>query len=200
VLPIPPVTTSIRTRIKDLSERDVTVLKVVGRHLGSLASLDLAERIRPGETHDRHDWADRKRRLIPECSSRRAGSITKASNEAYALARRNQWRNLTDTGRAIRIIENKVKKPTRDVPGVEKRKAGYADRKERHRKRHRADRLRSSKVRISSEIESGMVRLVCGERASSEAGGTCRRRDPRKRSGARDGRQRETPLHREARG
>ena len=90
VLPIPPATTSIRTRIKDLSERDVTVLKVVGRHLGSLASLDLAERIRPGDAHDRHGWADRKRRLTPECSSRWAGSITKASNEAYALARRNR--------------------------------------------------------------------------------------------------------------
>jgi hypothetical protein len=40
VLPIPPVTASIRTRIKELSEHDETVLKVVGRHLGSLASLE----------------------------------------------------------------------------------------------------------------------------------------------------------------
>jgi hypothetical protein len=40
VLPIPPVTASIRTRINRLSEHDVTVLKVVGRHLGSLASLE----------------------------------------------------------------------------------------------------------------------------------------------------------------
>jgi hypothetical protein len=119
VLPIPPVTASIRTRINRLSEHDETVLKVVGRHLGSLASLDLAERIRPGDAHDRHGWADRKRRLTPECSSRWAGSITKASNEAYALARRNQWRTLTDTRRAIRVIEKKAHKPTRDVLGVE---------------------------------------------------------------------------------
>jgi hypothetical protein len=40
VLPISPAKTSIRTRIKELSEHDVTVLNVVGRHLGSLASLE----------------------------------------------------------------------------------------------------------------------------------------------------------------
>ena len=142
MLPIPPATTSIRTRIKRLSERDLTVLEAVGEHLGSLASMDLAERIRLGDAHDRHDGADRKRRLTPECSSRWAGSITKASNEAYALARRNRWRTLGDTRRAIRAIEKKAHKPTRDVLSVERRKAGYADRGERHHKKRRAEKLR----------------------------------------------------------
>ena len=67
-----------------------------------------------------------------------------------------------DTRRAVRAIEKKAHKPTRDVLGVGKRKAGYADRGERHHKLRRAEKLRARHVRIASEIESGTVRLVRG--------------------------------------
>ncbi|MEV1246079.1 IS200/IS605 family accessory protein TnpB-related protein, partial [Nonomuraea sp. NPDC049750] len=70
-----------------MTAQDEQVLRRVGAHLGVLASRDLAVRCRTGLEHSAQAWADRKRELTSESSSRWAGAITKASHDQWALAR-----------------------------------------------------------------------------------------------------------------
>ncbi|MEV1243794.1 IS200/IS605 family accessory protein TnpB-related protein, partial [Nonomuraea sp. NPDC049750] len=82
-----PSGVAVRDRLKGLTARDEQVLRRVGAHLGVLASRDLAVRCRAGLGHSAQAWADRKRELTSESSSRWAGAITKASHDQWALAR-----------------------------------------------------------------------------------------------------------------
>src|SRR5262245_43514608 len=70
-----PSGVAIRTRLKHLSADDEQVLRLVGAHLGSLASKDLKRRCANGLEHSTHTWAERKQALTEESSSRWAGSI-----------------------------------------------------------------------------------------------------------------------------
>jgi hypothetical protein len=70
--------------LKALREADANVLRLVGSHLGRLASADLAQRVRDGLRHDKESWANRKRALTVVSSARWAGSITKASHDQWA--------------------------------------------------------------------------------------------------------------------
>ncbi|MET8209544.1 IS200/IS605 family accessory protein TnpB-related protein, partial [Streptomyces sp. NPDC005373] len=83
-----PSGVAVRTRLKGLSAPDAEVLGVVGRHLGALAGRDLKVRSRAGLGHDAGQWAVRKRDLSALSSARWAGSVTKASHDQWALARR----------------------------------------------------------------------------------------------------------------
>src|SRR5256885_1845193 len=85
-----PSGVAIRARLKGLSADDEMVLRAVGAHLGALASRDLKARCVDGLGHDSDTWAARKRGLTSVSSSRWAGSITKATHDQWALARRNQ--------------------------------------------------------------------------------------------------------------
>jgi hypothetical protein len=51
----------------------------------------------------------RKQQLTSECSSRFARWVTKSSNDAYKLARRNQRRALADKEKAARVVAEKLK-------------------------------------------------------------------------------------------
>src|SRR3990170_4960070 len=84
-----PAGVAIRDRLR-VSETDAAVLAEVGMLLGSLAAGDLAERSRQGLAHDAAGWAVRKRELTGKSSARWAGSITKATHDQWALARRGQ--------------------------------------------------------------------------------------------------------------
>lgn len=85
-----PSGVAIRDRLKHLTVADEKVLRLVGDHLGSLAGKDLKARCAAGTDHDSDQWAQRKRALTADSSSRWAGSITKATHDQWALARRNQ--------------------------------------------------------------------------------------------------------------
>ncbi|MEU6578604.1 IS200/IS605 family accessory protein TnpB-related protein, partial [Streptomyces sp. NPDC046805] len=85
-----PAGVAVRDRLKCLSPGDEKVLRLVGEHLGSLASRDLKTRCAAGLDHDGDAWAERKRALTARSSSRWAGSITKATHDQWALARRAQ--------------------------------------------------------------------------------------------------------------
>jgi hypothetical protein len=78
---------AVRDRLR-VSQDDEMVLRAVGMFLASLASRDLKARCAAGLGHDKDAWAARKRELTAVSSSRWAGSITKAGNEQWALARR----------------------------------------------------------------------------------------------------------------
>jgi hypothetical protein len=71
-----PSGVAVRDRLRDLSSEDEQVLRLVGAHLGSLASRDLKARCMDGLGHCAESWAARKRGLTAESSSRWAGSIT----------------------------------------------------------------------------------------------------------------------------
>ncbi|MFD7507393.1 IS200/IS605 family accessory protein TnpB-related protein [Streptomyces sp. NPDC059850] len=85
-----PAGVAIRAGLKGLTDQDGQVLRVVGDLLGSLASRGLKARCAAGLDHDSDRWAWRKRALTGECSSRWAGSITKATHDQWALARSGQ--------------------------------------------------------------------------------------------------------------
>src|ERR1044072_7677504 len=99
-----PSGVAVRDRLKGLTVEDEHVLRLVGAHLGVLASWDLAVRCRAGLGHSAQAWAERKRELTPESSSRWAGSITKASHDQWALARRCQAAHIRSLKAGIAAI------------------------------------------------------------------------------------------------
>lgn len=84
-----PAGVAVRARLR-VSDADVAVLRKVGVFLGGLAAGDLAVRSRQGLEHDAGSWAVRKRELTGVSSARWAGSVTKATHDQWALARRGQ--------------------------------------------------------------------------------------------------------------
>ncbi|MEO3875962.1 hypothetical protein ABGB18_44920 [Nonomuraea sp. B12E4] len=72
-----PPGVAIRDRLKHLTDGDEKVLRLVGEHLGSLASGDLAARCRDAGDHDNDTWAARKQGLTAASSSRWAGTSPK---------------------------------------------------------------------------------------------------------------------------
>jgi hypothetical protein len=81
-----PAGARVRTRLR-LTALDETVLRAVGRHLGSLAGRDLAARVREGRLDARGkamSRRERKRALTAQSSSRWAGAITRTSEDQWA--------------------------------------------------------------------------------------------------------------------
>ena len=118
-----PTGVAVRTRLKHLTAGDEKVLRLVGDHLGSLASRDLKKRCAAGLDHDSERWAERKRILTRESSSRWAGSITKASHDQWALARRGQLAHLQTLEAGVRTITHRLSLPLGEKGG--KRSSGW---------------------------------------------------------------------------
>jgi hypothetical protein len=101
---------AVRTRLH-LSERDERVVAELGEFLGELASRDLAERILLGAEHTAKDFARRKRELTALSSSRWAGTLTRGSNDQWALARRAQAAHLAELEQAIATVSARLSVP-----------------------------------------------------------------------------------------
>jgi hypothetical protein len=69
-----PSGVAVRDRLKQLTADDEQVLRLVGDHLGSLASRDLKTRCTARLDHDSDAWAERKRVLTGLSSSRWAAT------------------------------------------------------------------------------------------------------------------------------
>src|SRR5262245_392741 len=106
-----PSGVAIRTRLGHLSAEDEEVLRLVGAHLGSLASKGLKRRCADGLEHSAERWAERKRDLTEESSSRWAGSITKATHDQWALARRAQLAHIQSLQAGVRTIAHRLSLP-----------------------------------------------------------------------------------------
>lgn len=156
-----PAGVNIRTRVRNMSLRDETVLRRVAGHLGRLASRDLAVRVRDGLGHDSASWAARKQALTGESSSRWAGTITKASHDQWALARRGQAAHIRSLESGIRTIATRLNKPLEEK-GTGREPGGYRSRKEWHAKKRRmlllADRLDAARA----DHATGHVSVVRG--------------------------------------
>ncbi|RKS08326.1 IS605 OrfB family transposase [Nocardiopsis sp. Huas11] len=156
-----PSGVAVRDRLTHLTPADEQVLRVVGAHLGSLASGDLATRCRQGRDHDADTWAARKRQVSREATSRWAGSITKASHDQWALARRSQLAHLHKLEAGIRMLEHRLSlalgaKGTRHTSG------GYRSRREWHAKARRLATLEGRLAEERADFQAGRVHVVRG--------------------------------------
>jgi hypothetical protein len=130
-----PAGVAVRTRLR-VTDTEADVLARVGVFLGGLAGRDLAQRCRDGLDHDTQKWADRKRSVTGQSSSRWAGAITKASHDQWARSRRAQAAHLASLDAGIAAIGHRLclpvgQKGRRGAPG------GYRSRQEWHAKSRR---------------------------------------------------------------
>jgi len=139
------------------------VLAEVGMFLGSLAAGDLAIRSRQQLTHDAGTWAVRKRELTGSCSARWAESITKATHDQWALARRGQAAHLAWLRGQIASIEARLARP---LGTKADRRAGlprgYGSRAEWHAKSRRLHALKVRLERVEADWAAGRVHVVRG--------------------------------------
>jgi hypothetical protein len=151
----------VRTRIA-VNDTDEVVLEALGAHLGHLASLDLACRVaeraldKAGKARSRRA---RKQELTGLSSSRWAGAITRASEDAYGLAKRNlQAERVSLRARIDRVTARAVLGPG-EANG---RLVGYASASERWQKQRRAQVLRSRLADVEAQLTSGALSICRG--------------------------------------
>ncbi|WSQ15402.1 transposase [Streptomyces sp. NBC_01231] len=131
--------------------------------LGSLAAGDLAVRSRQGLAHDAAGWAVRKRELTGRSSARWAGSITKATHDQWALARRGQAAHMAWLRGQIASVEARLARPL--GAKANKREGlvrGYATRREWHAKSRRLQTLKDRLSVVEADWATGRVRVVRG--------------------------------------
>ncbi|GAA4627934.1 IS200/IS605 family element transposase accessory protein TnpB [Actinoallomurus vinaceus] len=156
-----PSGVAIRDRLKGLTSQDVQVLRVVGDHLGSLASSDLKARCAAALDHDTGQWAERKRALTEVSSSRWAGSITKATHDQWALARRSQLAHIRSLEAGIVTITQRLSLPVGEK-GTKKAPGGYHSAQEWFEKTRRLRLLQDRLEQQRADHEAGRVRVVRG--------------------------------------
>lgn len=156
-----PSGVAVRDRLKGLTVGDEEVLRLVGAHLGSLASRDLKARCRDGLEHSAESWAARKRELTGVSSSRWAGSITKATHDQWALARRAQAAHIQRLEAGVRTIRHRLSLPV-GAKGTRRTPGGYRSRREWHAKARRLRVLEDRLGRARADRDAGRVRVVRG--------------------------------------
>ncbi|GGN84730.1 transposase [Streptomyces albiflavescens] len=152
---------AVRDRLRHLSAGDEEVLRLVGDLLGTLAARDLRVRCAAGLEHDGERWAERKRTLTQDSSSRWAGAITKATHDQWALARRGQLAHIQSLQAGVRTIAHRLSLPVGEK-GSKHAPGGYRTRQEWFAKSRRlhllSDRLRAARA----DREVGVVHVVRG--------------------------------------
>lgn len=156
-----PSGVAVRTRLKELTGADEEVLRLVGAHLGTLAGRDLKARCRDGLGHGTEAWAVRKRELTPQASARWAGSITKATHDQWALARRCARARIQSLEAGIRTLAHRLSLPVGEK-GTRRAPGGYRSRREWHAKARRLRALEDRLARERADWEAGRVRVVRG--------------------------------------
>ncbi|WP_381797711.1 IS200/IS605 family accessory protein TnpB-related protein [Streptomyces niveus] len=158
-----PTGVSVRDRLKGLAPEDEKVLRLVGVHLGSLASRDLKARCADGLEHSAESWASRKRELTAVSSSRWAGSLTKATHDQWALARRGQAACLKSLEAGVRTIAHRLSLPIGEK-GTKRAPGGYRSKSEWFHKTRRLRVLEGRLDRVRADRENGVVHVVRGGR------------------------------------
>ncbi|WP_030872911.1 IS200/IS605 family element transposase accessory protein TnpB [Streptomyces sp. NRRL S-37] len=156
-----PSGVAVRDRLKHLTPQDEKVLRLVGAHLGSLASRDLKARCGDALEHSAGTWAARKRELTAESSSRWAGSITKATHDQWALARRGQTAHLHSLEAGVRTIRHRLSLPVGDK-GTKHTPGGYRSAREWFSKTRRLHVLEDRLDKVRADRENGVVHVVRG--------------------------------------
>jgi hypothetical protein len=159
-----PAGARVRTRLR-VSPEGAAVLRAVGSHLGSLAGRDLAARCAQGRL-DASGRAisrrERKRALTAGSSSRRAGAITRASEDQWQLAERNLVAEQASLRARARRIEARA---AVCAGGKDGRVCGYPAPAERHAKTVRLKALNGRLSKVERRLEAGRVSVTRGGRA-----------------------------------
>jgi IS605 OrfB family transposase len=158
-----PSGVAVRDRLKYLTAEDEEVLRGVGEHLGHLALVDLKARCADGMEHSTDTWAARKQGLTAKSSSRWAGSITKATHDQWALARRCQLAHIQSLEVGVRTLEHRLSQPIGEK-GSKRMPGGYRSRHEWFRKSRRLAILEHRLDVARAEREAGVVHVVRGGR------------------------------------
>ncbi|GAA1020830.1 transposase [Acrocarpospora pleiomorpha] len=159
-----PSGVSIRDRLKGLTAQDEKVLRLLGAHLGSLASRDLKARCADGLEHSADAWAVRKRELTADSSSRWAGSLTKATHDQWALARRGQAAHIQGLEAGIKTITHRLSLPLGDKGGT-RAPGGYRSKGEWFQKTRRLTTLEDRLAGVRADRDAGRVRVTRGGKA-----------------------------------
>jgi hypothetical protein len=163
-----PSGVAVRDRLKHLIPADEQVLRLVGAHLGALASADLKTRCADGLEHCADTWAARKRELTVQSSARWAGAITKASHDQWALARRCQADHIRDLTAAIAMVTHRLSQPV-GKKGTGKEPGGYRSAREWFAKSRRLHLLQDRLQRRKADQQAGRVRVVRGGKRLARA-------------------------------
>ncbi|MBK6015687.1 IS200/IS605 family accessory protein TnpB-related protein [Streptomyces sp. MBT53] len=158
-----PSGVAIRDRLKHLTTADEKVLRLVGEHLGHLASLDLKARCADAGDHSADTWAARKRSLTADSSSRWAGAITKATHDQWALSRRCQLAHIQSLETGVRTLMHRLSLPLGEK-GTKKAAGGYRSKSEWFQKARRLHVLEHRLDVARAEREDGIVHVVRGGR------------------------------------
>ncbi|MGX1621683.1 IS200/IS605 family accessory protein TnpB-related protein, partial [Streptomyces sp. NPDC055506] len=158
-----PSGVAVRDRLKHLTCGDEEVLRLVGAHLGSLASKDLKARCVDGLGHSAETWAARKRELTALSSSRWAGSITKATHDQWALARRGQTAHLRSLEAGVQAIRHRLSLPV-GAKGTKHAPGGYRSAREWFTKSRRLHVLEDRLATVRADRDSGVVHVARGGR------------------------------------
>ncbi|MFF4399441.1 IS200/IS605 family accessory protein TnpB-related protein [Streptomyces sp. NPDC001480] len=158
-----PSGVAIRDSLKGLTAQDDKILRLVGDLLGSLASRDLKARCAAALDHDSDQWAERKRVLTGESSSRWAGSITKATHDQWALARRGQLAHVHNLQAGVDTTTHRLSLPV-GAKGSKGRPGGYRSKQEWFAKSRRLRLLEDRLEQERAQCQAGRVRVVRGGR------------------------------------
>jgi IS605 OrfB family transposase len=158
-----PAGVAIRDRLKGLTGDDEEVLRLTGELLGGLASRDLKQRCADGLEHSTQAWAARKRALTEQSSSRWAGSITKATHDQWALARRCQLAHIQSLEAGIGTLRHRLSLPIGEK-GTKRAPGGYQSEHEWFHKSRRLHALTARLERAKADRDAGIVRVVRGGR------------------------------------
>ncbi|MGW5361000.1 hypothetical protein [Actinopolymorpha pittospori] len=161
-----PSGVAIRDRLKHLTPTDEKVLRLVGGHLGALALGDLKARCADGLDHSAEAWAERKQGLTAQSSSRWAGSITKASQDQWALSRRCQLAHIQGLEAGVATLAHRLSQPLGEK-GTKRAPGGYASKGEWFHKsrrlaalQHRLDVARAEAEAVRVHVVRGGARLI----------------------------------------
>ena len=157
----PPAGARVRTRLRP-SAIDEAVLGEVGRHLGSLAGADLAQRCREGKLDAKGRAASRrepKRALSATSSSRWAGAITWTSEDAWQLAYQNLLAQRRSLHARVRAVRWRLALPAGNGRGKAR---GYATRAEHFEKRRRLQILEARLADVERRLDAGHMSLCRG--------------------------------------
>ncbi|MFC9126953.1 IS200/IS605 family accessory protein TnpB-related protein [Streptomyces sp. NPDC057099] len=156
-----PSGVAVRDRLKHLTAEDEKVLRLVGAHLGSLASKDLKARCADGLGHSADTWAARKRELTALSSSRWAGSITKATHDQWALTRRGQAAHVQLLETGIATIRHRLSLPVGEK-GTKHAPGGYRCAREWFSKTRRLHVLEDRLNTVRADRDNGVVHVARG--------------------------------------
>ncbi|MET7542094.1 IS200/IS605 family accessory protein TnpB-related protein, partial [Streptomyces sp. NPDC005507] len=158
-----PSGVAIRDRLKHLTPEDEKVLRLVGEHLGHLASRDLKARCQDASDHCTDTWAARKRDLTGASSSRWAGAITKATHDQWALSRRCQLAHIQGLEAGVRMLMHRLSLPVGEK-GTKRAAGGYRSKGEWFHKSRRLAILEHRLDVARADREAGVVHVVRGGR------------------------------------